>query len=172
MCMLSSINIQPLSQQKLSEAQRLVDETFPYCPWLTRRLFFSVSDPQIVYRWVLLIGWQVTSLGNWVALDINTDRVIGTVGIYTYRKDEKEAYWLSWFCVNPNFRGRGIGKELLQFAIHSARQPRKRFLRLYTSTHPSEVNAQHLYEKLGFQITGKELWKGTPYERIYRELEL
>jgi hypothetical protein len=31
------------------------------------------------------------------------------------------------------------------------------------------VNAQPLYEKLGFQITGKELWKGTPYERIYQE---
>lgn len=170
--MLSSINIQPLSQQKLSEAQRLIDETFSHYPWLDRRLFFSVSEPQNVYRWALLIGWRVSFLSDFVALDINTDRVIGTVGVYTYPKDEREACWLSWFCVNQNFRGRGVGKELLKFAIHLAHHSEKRFLRLYTSTHPSEVNAQPLYEKLGFEITGKELWKGTPYERIYRELEL
>ncbi|MDX2239915.1 MAG: hypothetical protein NW224_04450 [Leptolyngbyaceae cyanobacterium bins.302] len=105
--MLSSIDIQPLSQQKLCEAQSLVDETFPHYPWLNRRLFFSVSKPKIVYRWALFIGWQVTFLRD-----------------------------------------------------------------LFASTHLSEVNAQPLYERFGFQVTRKELWKGTPYERIYRELEL
>jgi len=159
-----SIVIRPLNQENLCAAQRLVDENFPHYPWMDRRLFFSVSDPQFLYRWALSVGWQITSLSDWVALDAD-DRVIGTVGIYTYRKDNNEACWLSWFCVDSGFRGNGIGKKLLQFAIQLARQAGKKYLRLYTSTHPSEANAHALYKKL-FKITGKES------ERIYLELDL
>jgi GNAT superfamily N-acetyltransferase len=165
-----SITIQRLSPQKLSEAQRLVDTTFPHYSWLNRRLFFSIYEPQFFYRWALSVGWQVTSLSDWVALDIDTDRVIGTVGVYTYREDEKESCWISWFCVHPSFRGRGIGKKLLQFAIQLARQAGKKYLRLYTSTHPSEANAHALYEKCGFRITGKKSWKEC--DIVYLELDL
>jgi GNAT superfamily N-acetyltransferase len=161
-----AIRIRPLSRQNLCAAQRLVDENFGHYPWLHRRLFFSVSDPQFFYRWTLSVGWQITSLSDWVALDTDTDRVIGTVGVYTYRKDNNEACWLSWFCVDSGFRALGIGKKLLQFAIQLARQAGKKYLRLYTSTHPSEATAQSLYEKSGFQITGRES------ERIYLELDL
>jgi len=158
------IAIRPLNQENLCAAQRLVDATFPHYPWMNRRLFFSVSDPQFLCRWALSVGWQITSLSDWVALDAN-DRVIGTVGVYTYRKDNNEACWLSWFCVDSGFRGNGIGTTLLQFAIQLARQAGKKYLRLYTSTHPSEANAHALYKKL-FKITGKES------ERIYLELDL
>jgi len=159
------IVIRPLNQENLCVAQRLVDENFGHYPWLHRRLFFSVCKPQFFYRWALSVGWQITSLSDWVALDAD-NRVIGTVGVYTYRKDSNEAYWLSWFCVDSGFRGNGIGKKLLQFAIQLARQAGKKYLRLYTSTHPSEATAQSLYEKSGFQITGRES------ERIYLELDL
>jgi GNAT superfamily N-acetyltransferase len=164
-----TITIQRLSPPKLSEAQRLVDTTFPHYSWLNRRLFFSVSDPQFLYRWSLSVGWQVTSLSDWVALDTE-NRVIGTVGVYAYRKDNNEACWLSWFCVDSGFRGNGIGKKLLQFAIQLARQAGKKYLRLYTSTHPSEANAQALYENCGFRIIGKKPWKEC--DIVYLELDL
>jgi RimJ/RimL family protein N-acetyltransferase len=164
-----TITIQRLSPPKLSEAQRLVDATFPHYPWMSRRLCFSVSDPQFLYCWALSVGWQITSLSDWVALDTD-NRVIGTVGVYTYRKDNNEACWLSWFCVHPNFRGRGFGRELLQFAIHLARQTDKKYLRLHTSTHPSEASAQALYEKCGFRIIGKKSWKEC--DIVYLELDL
>jgi GNAT superfamily N-acetyltransferase len=165
-----AIRIRPLSRQNLCAAQRLVDENFGHYPWLHRRLFFSVSDPQFFYRWTLSVGWQITSLSDWVALDTDTDRVIGTVGVYTYRKDNNEACWLSWFCVDSGFRALGIGKKLLQFAIQLARQAGKKYLRLYTSTHPSEANAHALYEKCGFRITGKKSWKEC--DIVYLELDL
>ena len=159
------IVIRPLNHENLCAAQRLVDATFPHYPWLNRRLFFSVSDPQFLYRWALSVGWQITSLSDWVALDAD-NRVIGTVGVYTYRKDNNEACWLSWFCVDSGFRGNGLGKKLLQFAIQLARQAGKKYLRIYTSTHPSEANAHALYYKKLFKVTGKES------ERIYLELDL
>jgi GNAT superfamily N-acetyltransferase len=164
-----TITIQRLSPPKLSEAQRLVGTTFPHYSWLNRRLCFSIYEPQFLYRWALSVGWQITSLSDWVALDTD-NRVIGTVGVYTYRKDEKESCWISWFCVHPNFRGRGIGKKLLQFAIQIARQAGKKYLRLYTSTHPSEANAHALYEKCGFRIIGKKSWKECKI--VYLELDL
>lgn len=161
------MKIQPLSHLTLLKAQQLVDQTFPHYPWSHRRLFYSISKPQVVYRWLLRRRWQVTALQDWVAVD--NDQVIGTVGIYTNAQDQQEAGWLSWFCVHPDFRGRGLGKELLDFGIQLATRSEKKYLRLYTSTHPSEAKAQLLYERFGFRITGQEPWQGTVYNRIYRE---
>ena len=76
----------------------------------------------------------------------------------------------SWFCVDPNRRGHGIGKKLIEFSIEKAEQCGKDYLRLYTSDHSSEAAAQGLYEKYGLVVVKKEKHGSDTY--LYRELKL
>ncbi len=113
---------------------------------------------------------KVTFVKYWVGTE--NGKLIGTTGIYELKKDAKEANWLSWFCVHPEYRGRGIGSKLLDYAIKKAKINRKKYLRLYTSPDdPNEKAAQKLYEKKGFKITGKGKKRGK-YKIVYRELKL
>ena len=105
----------------------------------------------------------------WVAVN-GSDDVCGTTGLYSYKKDENEAVWLSRFCVGPEHRGEGIGKNFLEFSIEKARDSGKAFLRLYTSGDPSEAAAQGLYEKYGFAVVKTAKYRSGTY--LYRELKL
>jgi ribosomal protein S18 acetylase RimI-like enzyme len=162
------MQIKPLTPAKLKEAMQLLNKAFPY---ESMSLAASLFPDRLLYKITFLVA-RVTQLNYWVAIDETSQKVIGTTGLYCYKKDETEAYWLAMFCVDPAFRGQGIGKKLLNFSIDKARADGKKFLRLYTSNAPNEAAAQILYEKCGFVITGeKKIW-GLPYKKIYRELQL
>ncbi|MBA7660192.1 hypothetical protein ES703_68192 [subsurface metagenome] len=118
-----------------------------------------------------LLETQISELRYWVAID-NTGKVVGTTGLYCYSYDEHEAYWLGWFCVHPDLRKRGIGNKLLRFSIVKARKSGKKFLRLYTSTNPNELNAHRLYKKHGFRLFKKESLGDTDLKKLYYELKL
>ncbi len=164
--------IKQLSRKELNEAIQLVNKCFPYQSWLERTsLPASLFQDNLTCKIKFLFA-KVTQLNYWVGIDEKSQKVIGTTGLYSYKKDEAEAYWLPMFCVDPAFRGQGIGKKLLNFSIDKARADGKKFLRLYTSNDPNEAAAQILYEKSGFVITGEEKVEGTPYKKIYRELRL
>jgi ribosomal protein S18 acetylase RimI-like enzyme len=129
---------------------------------------FKHQKYYFVKKLIRLFG--VSSISNfWVALNEDND-VIGTTGIYTYTKEDREAIWLAWFCVDPNQRGKGIGKQLIEHSIKVAKKYDKKFFRLYTTDDPNERAAQSLYEKYGFREVKRE--KKLFYEKIYRELEL
>jgi len=106
---------------------------------------------------------------------------LGVVGLYTLSYDEKEAYWLGWYCVNNNARGKGVGKALLGFAIRKVNKDGKKYLRPYTFNEPNERKANRIYDKLGFKsMTKKKLHRLVTSKRfrnyikkyIYKELKL
>ena len=103
---------------------------------------------------------KISSLEYFVAVD-EPGRVLGTTGLYSLEKDEKETYWLGWYCVDPAFRGKGIGGKLLDHVIRKAKERDKIFLRLYTSTSREEKAAQHIYDSRGFRTIsmGKNIIK-------------
>ena len=154
----------------LDEVEKLVAKVFPLRD-IPERMSFWVYRRQNnpIVRMLMRIG-GVSSIPNiWAA--INSDgNVCGTTGLYVYKKDEHEAMWLSWYCVDPKQRGQGIGKMLIEFSIEKAKECSKDFLRLYTSDHPSEAAAQGLYEKYGFVVFKKEKYGSDTY--LYRELDL
>jgi ribosomal protein S18 acetylase RimI-like enzyme len=78
--------------------------------------------------------------------------------------------WVSWFCVDPKARGKGIGQKLIEHTICLAAQAGVQRLRLYTSTDPNEEAAQRLYEKNGFKEIRRE--KGLFGTKIFREREI
>lgn len=46
---------------------------------------------------------------------------IGITGVYTENID-KESIWLDWFCVVPEFRNRGFGKQILEDTIDKVKK--------------------------------------------------
>lgn len=65
--------------------------------------------------------------------------------------------------VAPRFRGRGIGRRLIEMAIQQARVNGEQHLGLHTST--IMPDARHLYEQLGFSVVrelapilGQQYW--------------
>ncbi|HSV30434.1 MAG TPA: GNAT family N-acetyltransferase [Atribacteraceae bacterium] len=99
-----------------------------------------------------------------------TDRVLGMTGLYRYKKDADEAVWLSWFCVAPEVRSRGIGQSLIEHTEKIARGKGFHTIRLYTSTDPNEAAAQRFYEKNGYREISRK--KGRCGSMIFREKRL
>ncbi len=168
--------IEPLSYETVDRAINLVDRIFPY------QINSQTENAGIVFRASLeknnsfnrnlFEKMQITDANYWVAIDPNSKKVVGTTGLYSYREDEAQAYWLGYTCVDPDFRGQRIGSKLVDFAIAKARQSGKQFLRLYTSTYPDQAVAQILYDKRGFRITKEENIEESNFKTIYRELKL
>lgn len=102
--------------------------------------------------------------------------LVGMTGFYTNTNEPDDVVWLGWFFVAPEYRGKGLGRKILEWSISEARSRGYRLFRLYTSDDPNEAAAQPLYEKLGFKKY-KEMHNSpddpeSPYKTIYRELTL
>ena len=154
----------------LDGVKKLVDKVFVWQDLPERMTFWVYKRQNNPFVRLLMQIGGVSSIGTiWAAVNEGGD-VCGTTGLYMYKKDEKEAVWLCWFCVDPEYRGQGIGKNLLEFSIEKAKESGKAFLRLYTSDDPSEAAAQGLYEKYGLAVVKTQKHGSTTY--LYRELKL
>lgn len=162
--------IERLSIATLEPATHLRDQVFPgMSNSRDGRSLAASLFPDKYAQWFSTSG--ITHLNYWVAIDEATTQVIGLTGLYCESEDEKEAEWLGWFCVAPQFRGKGIGKELLEFTINQAKAKAKRYLRLYTWEHPSSEVARRLYLKHSFYQIGEEK-NSSGFKTIYVELQL
>jgi GNAT superfamily N-acetyltransferase len=159
------VKIIKLSKGYLKKASLLLNDVFRYESGLPSVAFEASLDQEKFEQLNRGVKNKISSLEYFVAVD-KSGRVLGTTGLYSQKKDEKEAYWLGWYCVDPAFRGKGIGGKLLDKVIRKAKERGKIFLRLYTSTSPEEKAAQHIYDSKGFITTRKEK------NIIYKELKL
>ena len=98
--------------------------------------------------------------------------VIGIAGLSTKKAETENIVWLEWYAVHPLHRGKGYGREILQWVISKVKQKKFKILRLYTSDHIDEVTAQILYDKLGFKETRREKEGDNTWTTIYKELIL
>jgi GNAT superfamily N-acetyltransferase len=163
------MHIEELTKDTLYKAIELVKKVFPYenfdeITWAFEGSL-GVGDNK---DWIKSKG--TTSLTYFVAIE--NGQVIGTSGIYTLEKDDKEAAWLGWYCVDPDYRGKKIGAALFDIVIQKAKEKGKTFLRLYTSTHDNEAIANKIYDKKGFKFTHEEPNKETGETIVYKQLRL
>lgn len=124
---------------------------------------------QIVGHLLLRVA-GVSKLRYWAALDATTRQVVGVTGLYEKREDAHEAAWGGWMCVDPTFRGRGLGRKFAEFCLEIARSEGKQWARLYTSTLPGEAAAQHLYDSLGLRVYRTEAIPGSEHRYLYRQV--
>lgn len=166
MRLISGFEVVPLTKEFLEESIDLVESIFDdEGTSLRKELEASVDEKEFV-KYVKRYDRNMKSLEYFIAIDKRYS-VLGIIGLYSLKKDYKDTYWIGWYCVDENERGKGIGKELLEFVINMAKFREKKYLCLYTSTDNNEAKAQKIYEQYGFFITKVIHKKG--YEILYRK---
>lgn len=140
--------LQPLTSRHLRAAVRLVARCFP-------------TDSG--YRWALPVCAQAEALDRlraaagldrarqWIVAD-EPDFVAATFGLYAMADEFRtgDAFIaLNWFCVDPEFRGHGLGRKLWSEIVAAAAGSGARHLVFYSSTEPHHREAEHLYLSAG-----------------------
>lgn len=90
------------------------------------------------------------------------------VGCFSFIKLDDKIYELGKMAVDPQYQGRKIGQDLLEFAISFARDHKWKKIVLYS--HTKLDTAIYIYKKHGF--TEIQLESNTPYERCNIKMEL
>lgn len=157
-------------EDTLVEARNLVKRVFPFRSISEQFSLIAMThqDNFLIDKIMSLFGIK-DIIDIWVAVNEH-DQVVGTTGLYNYWRDEDEAVWVSWYCVAPVERGKGIGTKLLTHTIKKAKTMNVDYLRLYTSDDPNEREAQILYEKNGLKEVKRK--NKIFYIEIIRELKL
>lgn len=165
--------IRDLTVTDLAPTAALVRRVFP-CQGPLERMFYWAwrrrERPAVRWSMSRLAGIAAIE-DTWIDLD-DSGTIRGTIGLYATTADEHEARWVSWFCVDPEYRGQGVGKGLLDHLIRVVSARGYRFVRLYTGSDPDEAKAQVLYESRGLRETRRVRMRLLGYDRIYRELPL
>lgn len=95
---------------------------------------------------------MVLDRGGHIFLAMDDEKVVGTAGLY---KESGLEYELIKMAVDPSFRGRGIGKLLLEACIGRARELGAVKISLFSNS--KLTTALKLYENYGFKhvaVTG------------------
>lgn len=81
-----------------------------------------------------------------------------TIGFLQLNKHSKWLYSIKFAFTNPNFRRKGIGSNLFNFAFSQARNKGAR--KIFLNVDPYEASSIGLYRKLGFELISKsyEVW--------------
>lgn len=167
------MNIIPLSKENLEETIALAHKVFPLDA-------ASKNPPERGFRKSLskeanIKSWKgpeniLSRLNYWVLLGEGS-KVVGVTGLYGF-KDVPDEVWLAWFCLDPEIRGQGLGRKLLTWTMDKAKDEGYKIFKLYTSTDPNEAAAQRLYESVGLKIVKKEKDPESPYDIMYRQVNL
>lgn len=102
-------------------------------------------------------------LHSWVALD--QDRPIG-VGMLALRD---KAAWVGGLGIVPEWRGKGVGRQITNALIQSARQAEADYLQLEVIEH--NQTAYQLYQSLNFKVTRRLLILEAPGRDFEAEIE-
>jgi len=92
-------------------------------------------------------------------------RIVGSIAVVGRSKVDAQ---LRWFLADPDYRGLGIGKELLKDALQFCKERGYRTIFLWTTSELME--AGHLYTRFGFSKTEektREIWGKRVTEERY-----
>lgn len=74
---------------------------------------------------------------------------VGITGYYTIEGQEQDS-WLGWVGVTKDFRGKGMGRHLVEGAFEKAAENGIENFRIWTTTAPEYADACKMYAKLGY----------------------
>ncbi len=101
---------------------------------------------------------------------LSDDKVVGTITyVFSDRVKSKHIARIFGFYVDPNYRGRGVGRKLLESALKLI-QKNKDVVKVQLFVNPEQGVAVKLYKEMGFVVVGqmkKEIKVG---ELFYDEL--
>ena len=134
------IIISPLPEENKRDAMNLIVESNVGTRNGTLRFFNKSLRQQLLNIYVAsegdsllgVIGWY-TDDGKWAGKSLEK--------LFPYGDDK---YWVSYFAVNSNIRGTGIGSKLMKYLFDELKSKNAKELWTYT------LRAKVFYEKLGF----------------------
>jgi len=127
--------------------------------WLIRDIFRELdmpregtvfSDPRTDYLSEL---FETPGSKYWVAED--DDNILGGCGIFPTNGLPEGCVELVKFYLSPDSRGKGLGRELMERSIDSAKLLGYR--QVYLESFPELTRAVTLYEKAGFRVLDNPL---------------
>jgi ribosomal protein S18 acetylase RimI-like enzyme len=89
--------------------------------------------------------------------ELDNKQIVGMLTIGTYDILSGTKVWIEDVVVNESQRGKGIGKELMLFAIVFARSLGAETIEL--TSRPSRIAANRLYKKLGFVLRETNVYR-------------
>ena len=146
-----AIEIRPLKIGEDGSAFRLLNEE-----WISRYFVLEPKDRETLgdpESTILRKGGQVFQ--SWAG-----DAVVGCVALIPMGDG---VYELSKMAVSPAVRGRGIGRQLLEYAIVQGRTLGAK--KLFLGSNSVLKNAVHLYESVGFRHVPPEKLPDMHYAR-------
>ncbi|WP_338031985.1 ribosomal protein S18-alanine N-acetyltransferase [Dehalobacterium formicoaceticum] len=129
--MMMDIDFVPLQEEDLEQVIKIEQCSFP-TPWSKQAFISEIYDNSLSYYCVGKLDGQVITYGGmWIIID--------------------EAH-VTNIAVHPDYRGRKIGENLL---LHLIVQGIMRgALRMTLEVRPSNLSAQKLYQRMGFEAAG------------------
>jgi GNAT superfamily N-acetyltransferase len=98
-------------------------------------------------------------------------RVVGTITVYKPNPDssipayrDSGTFHFGQFGVDPDFKGRGIGRALHEAAVAHALEQRAFFMALDTAGPAKELIS--MYERWGYTVVDRTQWDVTNYESV------
>ena len=112
---------------------------------------------------------NVLRTGGHIFIAVSDGRPVGCCALLA---EKPGVYELGKMAVAEEYRGRGIGRQILEYVIEQARVLGARSLVLASNS--ILANAIHLYESLGFRHLPPERIPPSPYARtnVFMEIEL
>jgi len=135
----------PVEKNNLGHAIDIASTIFPHDVDEVKKYLSASINP--MDKWDFADAHLVNKL-HYDLLVYNCN-IIGITGIYEEKIDPQIA-WLGWFGLQESYRGKRLGRLLLQLTIDSAKKAHYDCLRLWTLDHPDYYNAIHLYKNMGF----------------------
>lgn len=134
--------------------------------WIEKHFTLEAPDREVLNHPVE----RIIRPGGQIVMAIHKQEPIGCCALIAMK--EPGMFELAKMTVHESYRGKGVGKRLLQAAIDTAAQLGAR--KLFLESNDSLTDAVHLYETLGFRHLPPERVRPSPYARsnVHMELEL
>ena len=126
--------INRFSERTFEAVSRLLPQLSSEAVLLSRQYFKSILASESIHFFIA---------------EIDKRQIAGMLTIAAYKTPSGIKVWIEDVVVDESHRGRGIGKELMVFAIDYSKSLGAKDIRL--TSRPSRIAANELYLKLGFK---------------------
>ncbi len=143
------MQITPLTHATLESANTLIKKVFhPTDKYEKLNLIASLDKDKYMEVYQKCF---IKKMSYWVVQESESFKVIATIGLYTEPDTHDNECWIGWFCVDKDFRGKGLGVKLLDFIQTQAKESKKEIICLYTENTQQYTLARELYLSKGFE---------------------
>jgi ribosomal protein S18 acetylase RimI-like enzyme len=136
------INVKRFSERSFEAVSRLLPQLSENADILTRQHFKDILASEGVHLFFA---------------KPDKKHIVGMLTIATYKTPTGIKAWIEDVIVDESYRGKGIGRDLMLFAVDYSRSLGAKYI--YLTSKPSRLAANELYSRLGFRRYETNLYR-------------